>query len=74
MTLKIKLEVAVARLPSVSKEGIEFDSVSDAMVYADRAGVVCSVLLDSIASIRKQVKVALDEQPILFYGSKSQGA
>jgi len=70
--MKIKLEVGISRLPMIQRSGkaIEFESVSDAMVYADRAAVVCNVLLDSISSIRKQVKASLDEAPLSFYGSQ----
>ena len=69
--MKIKLEVGIARLPVIKTlGGVEFESVSEAMVYADRAAVVCNVLLDSISSIRKQVKASLDEAPLSFYGSQ----
>jgi len=66
----IKLDRSVTRLPSIHSPGLEFENVSEAMQFADRANVVIKSLQSSVASVHAQVRATLDEAPLEFYGNK----
>ena len=70
-TMAARTTRSLTSLPAIRKENVEFDSVVDAMSYAERADDVAYHLRLASVRLRKLSRAAMDEEPALSFGKAS---